>query len=75
MRQLIFAICLLLIITFRFTCGGKKIWSNIENSQNIMTMIAGLHGRSSIIFDLCKSYDLCQAISCDLYCILFICVV
>ena len=29
----------------------------------------------SIIFDLRISYELCQSISCDLYCILFICVV
>ena len=35
--------CLLLIITLRFTCGERKIWSNIKKSQNIMTMIvAGL---------------------------------
>ena len=32
---------LFLIITLRFTCGERKIWSNIENSQNIMTMIVG----------------------------------
>ena len=31
--------CFLLIITFCFTCGEKKIWSNIKKPQNIMTMI------------------------------------
>ena len=31
--------CLLLMMTLRFTCGGKKIWSNIKKSQIIMTMI------------------------------------
>ena len=39
----LFIPCLLLIITLRFTCGERKIWSNIKKSQNIMTMIvAGL---------------------------------
>ena len=26
----------------RFTCGEKKIWQNIEKSQNIMKLIVGL---------------------------------
>ena len=30
---------LLLIIRLRFTCSERKIWQNIKNSQNIMTMI------------------------------------
>ena len=30
---------LLLIITLRFTCGGRKIYSTIKKSQNIMNMI------------------------------------
>ena len=30
---------LLLIITLRFTCGERKIWSNIKKSRIIMTMI------------------------------------
>ena len=39
----LFTPCFLLIITFHFTCGKRKIWSNIKKSQNIMTMIvAGL---------------------------------
>ena len=32
-----YAPCLLLIITVCFTCGEKKIWSNIKKSQNFMT--------------------------------------
>ena len=31
--------CLLLIITLCFTCGERKIWSNIKWSRNIMIMI------------------------------------
>ena len=31
--------CFLLIITLCFTCGERKIWSNIKKSRNIMTMI------------------------------------
>ena len=30
---------LLLIITLRFTCGGRKIYSTIKKSQNILNMI------------------------------------
>ena len=30
---------LLLIIRIRFTCGERKIWQNIKNSQNIMTIV------------------------------------
>ena len=63
------------IYTLRFTCDERKIRSNIKKFQNIVTMIAGMHERSSIIFDLRESYDLRQSISCDLYCILFICIV
>ena len=33
--------CLLLIITFRFTCGERKIWPNMKKSQNIMIATAG----------------------------------
>ena len=39
MRQLLYTTCLLLIATLRFTCGGRKIWSTIKKSQNIMNMI------------------------------------
>ena len=38
MRQLVHT-SLLLIITPRFTCGGRKIFSTIKKSQNIMNMI------------------------------------
>ena len=31
--------CLLLIIALRYTCGERKIWSNIKKYQNIMKMI------------------------------------
>ena len=31
--------CLQLIIAHRFTCGERKIWQNIEKSQNIMKLI------------------------------------
>ena len=31
---------LLLIITLRFKCDKRKIWSTIKKSQNIMNMIA-----------------------------------
>ena len=34
---------LLLIITLRFTCGQKKIWSNIRKSQIILTMNVSLY--------------------------------
>ena len=31
--------CLLLIVTLRFICGKRKIWSNIKMSQSITTMV------------------------------------
>ena len=34
--------CLLLIITFLFTCGEKKICSSIKMSQNIMNIVVAL---------------------------------
>ena len=37
-----FVLCLLLIITLRFTCGEKKISSSIKMSQNIMNMFVDL---------------------------------
>ena len=37
-RQLVHT-SLLLIITLRFTCGGRKIYSTTKKSQNIMNMI------------------------------------
>ena len=42
MRQFVYA-RLFLIIMLRFTCGEKKICSNIEKSQYIMDMIAIKH--------------------------------
>ena len=36
--QLVYA-SLLLIITLRFTCGERKIFSTIKKSQNILNMI------------------------------------
>ena len=42
MRQFVYA-RLLLIIMLRFTCGERKICSNIEKSQYIMDMIAVKH--------------------------------
>ena len=41
MRQLVIP-RLLLIIMLRFTCGEKKIWQSIKNSQNIMSMMCKL---------------------------------
>ena len=38
MRQCVYT-SLLLIIRVCFTCGERKIWSNIRNPQNIMTMV------------------------------------
>ena len=40
MRQLV-CISLLLIITFRFACGERKISQTIRNSQNKINMMAG----------------------------------
>ena len=40
MRQLVYT-SLLLIITFRFACGERKISQTIKNSQNKISMIAG----------------------------------
>ena len=31
--------CLQVIIANRFTCGERKIWQNIEKSQNVMKLI------------------------------------
>ena len=31
--------CLLIIITLRFTCGEKKFWYSIKNSQNMISII------------------------------------
>ena len=31
--------CLYVIIVYRFTCGERRIWWNIEKSQNIMKLI------------------------------------
>ena len=40
-RQLVRQVyTILLIITFRFTCGERKMSSTIKKSQNIMNMIA-----------------------------------
>ena len=33
--------CVQVILTHRFTCGERKIWKNINKSQNIMKMIVG----------------------------------
>ena len=30
---------LLIIITLRFTCGEKKIWYSIQNSQHVMSVV------------------------------------
>ena len=48
MRQLVYT-SLLLIITLRFTCGERKIFSTIKKSQNIMKMIV----------ELCKGQRVC----------------
>ena len=48
MRQLVYT-SLLLIITLRFTCGERKIFSTIRKSQNIMKMIV----------ELCKCQRVC----------------
>ena len=34
--------CLQVIITYRFTCGERKICQNIKKSQNIMKVVVGL---------------------------------
>ena len=39
--------CLLLIITFRFTCGERNIWSNIRKSQNVITTIVDYYSKST----------------------------
>ena len=41
LNQLVYT-CLLQLTKFHFTCGEKKIWQNIKNSQNIMTMVVVL---------------------------------
>ena len=38
MRQLVYVPCLL-VDTIRFTCSERKIWSDIEKSQNIINMV------------------------------------
>ena len=45
MRQLVYT-NLLQIITFRFTCGERKIRSTIKKSQNIMKMIVDMSNTS-----------------------------
>ena len=42
-------ISLLLIITNRFTCGGRKMCASIKKSQNIMNMIVGENTKSSVL--------------------------
>ena len=37
--QLLVMSCSVIMTALRFTCGEKKIWSNIKHSQNIMAMI------------------------------------
>ena len=41
LMQLTYILCLLVILTLRFTCGVRKIWWNIEIFQNTMKMIVG----------------------------------
>ena len=45
--------CLLLRIRLYFTCGIKKIWSNIKKSQNIMTMILVEKNKHSLLLYRC----------------------
>ena len=47
-RQLIYT-SLLQIITFRFTCGERKICSTIKKSQNIMNLIVVQFARMKLL--------------------------
>ena len=33
----------------RFTCGEKKIWQNIEKSQNIMKLIVAMYQEIGVV--------------------------
>ena len=47
MRQLVY-IMFVRNIAHRFTCGERKIWKNIQKSQNIMKMIVSLYSKNAI---------------------------
>ena len=41
-KKFVYVPYLLLIIRLRFTWGERKIWPNVEKSQNIMTMVVAI---------------------------------
>ena len=51
--------CLYVIVTYRFTCGERKIWWNIRKSQNVMKMILAFKWHwHLILFFVIRTYTI-----------------